>query len=337
MSTAAALSPAQRTHLVRLYRRILRASETAFANDANTLSAWRNFAATRFRSADADPAKYEEHVKHAEEVEQTLRTNVVQGVWRAETDTYSLKIRPETELGSNETIKQNRNKQIADLKNSKRPKLTCGGGSASSASSSSNVASASFSTFACLRAAASSSSASEGPSSSSSRPLVRPVPTFPSLTILADGSAILLHTSSPRHTTRLTRDPTNHPLWNPTLADRKAARGEGDEESADEDAGGRLGRFRRRFEVDGATAAGEPSTPASSSAAGQQQAGSKSKSGADSKSTSAPATASPAAGAASSSRRAASFGMDDLDWMSEGGRQARAGSEPAGKKGKGKK
>ncbi|CAD6900539.1 unnamed protein product [Tilletia controversa] len=319
---AASLSPAQRTHLLHLYRRILRASEAAFADDQATHTAWRNFAASRFRSAEPDPAKYEEHVKHAEEVEDTLRKNVVQGKWREETGAYALRFRPETELGSNETIKQNRNKQIADLKSSKRPSLGCGGAAASSSRT------AAFSTFSSLRAP--SSSSSSAPSSSSARPSPRPIPTFPSLTILADGSSILLQTTSPRHTARLTRDPSNHPLWNPALADRRPGGGGDGEES--EDIGGRLGRFRRRFDTESTSApTAESSTTAKAPAAATPAA--SQKAGAAGART--PASTPTPAPAAASSKRAASFGMDDLDWMSVGGRQARAGSEPA--RGKGKK
>ncbi|KAK0529823.1 hypothetical protein OC834_003530 [Tilletia horrida] len=359
-ASSSALSPAQRTHLVHLYRRILRASQTAFANDQATLSAWRVFAASRFRGADADPAKYGEHVKHAEEVEQTLRQNVVQGTFRQETGAISLRIRPETELGSNETIKQNRNKQIADLKSSKRPTLTCGGAAPSTASSSRHAHA--FSTLAALRAAASAGTSSPVASSRSGsigspahagRPIPRPIPSFPQLTILADGSSILLNSTSPRHTTRLTRDPTNHPLWNPALADRKMSGAGGEDGEGAEDAGGRLGRFRRRFDVGLEAAAPAPapttaSKPASSSkaaasasAAATATAGKKGAATASSSAAKAsgpgaskPAAPTPAPASASSSRRAASFSMDDLDWMSVGGRQARAGSEPAGKKGK---
>ncbi|KAE8231004.1 hypothetical protein CF326_g3989 [Tilletia indica] len=321
-AAASSLSPAQRTHLVHLYRRILRASEVAFAEDHATHEAWRKFAATRFRSADADPAKYQEHVKHAEEVEETLRKNVVQGKWREESGAYALRFRPDTELGSNETIRQNRNKQIADLKSSKRP--TCGGSSAAASSSrtATTSAAAAFSTLSLLRAP---SSASSG----SARPTPRPIPTFPSLTILADGSSILLQTTSPRHTTRLTRDPTNHPLWNPSLADRRPGGG-GDGDGENEDVGGRLGRFRRRFDTESSGASAPPAEAPAAASQAPQKAGSARAS---------PSTPTPAPTPApsASSRRAASFGMDDLDWMSVGGRQARAGSEPQSKKGKGKK
>lgn len=94
---------------------------------------------------------------------------------------------------------------------------------------------------------------------------------------------------------RLTRDPTNHPLWNPGLERR--AGGE------DEDESGRLGRFRRRF------GGAEDAVAAESS-------GDKGPKGRN------------------------AFGEQDLDWMSVGGREARAGKPLANKKGakgKGKK
>ncbi|KAK0552911.1 hypothetical protein OC846_001490 [Tilletia horrida] len=348
-----ALSASQRSHLLHLYRRILRTSQVTFANDQATYQAWRSFAAAQFRAADPDPAKYEEHVKHAQEVEDTLRRNVVQGQWRDDTGAYSLRIRPDTELGSNETIKQNRNKQIADLKISKRPTFSCSSASASASSSAS--ASRSFSS------SAHSSSASSS-SSSSNRPIPRPIPIFPSLTILADGSSILLQTTSPRHTAKLTRDPTNHPLWNPAMADRRlgGAGGSGDGEDGNEGVSGRLGRFRKRFDTGvmasaaAAAPGAAPSKPAPASAtsvASAKAAGGKKKdqtaSSSSSSSSKADAASTPAAdsdaaatqeAAATSRRRAASFDMDDLDWMSVGGRQARPGSEPVSKKGgKGKK
>jgi len=66
------------------------------------------------------------------------------------------------------------------------------------------------------------------------------VPKFPQLVIRSDGSTFTHHTTSPRSHITLTRDLSNHPLWNPSLMS---------ESEADEDASaGRLGRFRRRFE-----------------------------------------------------------------------------------------
>jgi ribosomal protein L31 len=71
------------------------------------------------------------------------------------------------------------------------------------------------------------------------------VPQFPQRVIRADGSSFTHWTTSPRSLIRLTRDVTNHPLWNVS-----ALAGEGAAEESE--VAGRLGRFQRRFvgEVD---------------------------------------------------------------------------------------
>jgi hypothetical protein len=70
------------------------------------------------------------------------------------------------------------------------------------------------------------------------------VPQFPQRVIRADGSSFTHWTTSPRSLTRLTRDVTNHPLWNISVLT-----GEG---VVDAEMMGRLGRFNRKFveEVD---------------------------------------------------------------------------------------
>ena len=71
------------------------------------------------------------------------------------------------------------------------------------------------------------------------------VPQFPQRVIRADGSSFTHWTTSPRSLIRLTRDVTNHPLWNVS-----ALTGEGAAEESE--VTGRLGRFQRKFvgEVD---------------------------------------------------------------------------------------
>lgn len=71
------------------------------------------------------------------------------------------------------------------------------------------------------------------------------VPQFPQRVIRADGSSFTHWTTSPRSLIRLTRDVTNHPLWNVS-----ALTGEGAAEESE--VAGRLGRFHRKFvgEVD---------------------------------------------------------------------------------------
>ena len=71
------------------------------------------------------------------------------------------------------------------------------------------------------------------------------VPQFPQRVIRADGSSFTHWTTSPRSLIRLTRDVTNHPMWNVS-----ALTGEGAMEESE--VTGRLGRFNRKFveEVD---------------------------------------------------------------------------------------
>lgn len=142
-------------------------------------------------------------------------------------------------------------------------------------------------------------------------PLPRPAPQFDQVTLLSDGSSIRLTTTSPRSTVRLTRDPTNHPLWNPSMERSQGA--------SEDDESGRVARFRRRFggvnEASASAGAGAGADRASAGQAGKGRTGAQ------------PAPA-----------RDVTFGADDLDWMSVGGREARAGSAPPTKgKGKGKK
>jgi len=66
------------------------------------------------------------------------------------------------------------------------------------------------------------------------------VPQFPQRVIRADGSSFTHWTTSPRSLIRLTRDVTNHPLWNVS-----ALTGEGAAE--ENEVTGRLGRFNRKF------------------------------------------------------------------------------------------
>lgn len=234
----------------------------------------------------------------------------------------------DTELGNNDTIKEARPKQIADLKAGKKPeRRSCREVAAeyqtASTPSSSSMATSSSSAFNNVRAfstytarptstilshatsfqsqrsgfASSASIQSRDPSAVAQSPLPRPVPKFSSTTILADGSSIQLATTSPRRLTRLTRDSTNHPLWNPGQ-ERKIGGDAGDDS-------GRLGRFRRRFQEAEAEAAGGDKASAQAASSGDVR-----------------------------------FGQEDFDWMSVGGREARAGSPIAAKKavkGKGRK
>ena len=322
------LTVAQRQRAVGLYKRLLRTSRKTFDGDAVAIAAARDETRRRFKEAakETDATKIDEGLKMGDEIVSVLRQNVVQGKWRQEREAYELRMTKDTELGNNDSIKEARAKQIADLKAGKKPeRKSCremaAQYQAASASTSSLGASSSSSTPRQVRAystvssrptstilaqatsfqsqrsgfASSATASSRDPSAASQAPLPRPVPKFTSTTVLADGSSIQLATTSPRRLTRLTRDPTNHPLWNPGQ-ERKVG-GDADDDS------GRLGRFRRRFQEAEAAAAGDGKAQPQSSG--------------DVK-----------------------FGQEDLDWMSVGGREARAGSPIAAKKsakGKGRK
>lgn len=69
------------------------------------------------------------------------------------------------------------------------------------------------------------------------------VPQFPQRVIRSDGSSFTHWTTSPRPLIRLTRDVTNHPLWNVS-----SLMGEGAAEESE--VTGRLGRFNRKFVVE---------------------------------------------------------------------------------------
>lgn len=223
-------TPAQRQRAVGLFRQLIRTSEQTFQGDAATVSAWRQQVRDKFQAAssETDPVKIEEGLSTWEEVVAVLRHNVVQGEYKEERKTFKLNFTKETELGSNESIKLGRQKQMDQLRASKGVPR-CGSSSSSSSSSQSPSSVRGFSTYSVLRA----------DKSKGSTYLPRPVPLFPQTILLSDGSSIQLTTTSPRSTVRLTRDPTNHPLWNPSMERTGGA--------SEEDESGRLGRFRRRF------------------------------------------------------------------------------------------
>lgn len=66
------------------------------------------------------------------------------------------------------------------------------------------------------------------------------VPQFPQMVVRADGSTFTHYTTSPRYVMRLTRDTTNHPMWQPFVGNK--------EDAAAEQLAGRLGRFNKRFD-----------------------------------------------------------------------------------------
>lgn len=224
-------TPAQRQQAISLYRRLIKTSGQTFQGDAATAIAWRQQVKVKFQAAsqETDPIKIDEGLLMWEEVVKVLKHNVVQGQYQSERNAFKLNFTKDTELGSNESIKQARKTQMDQLRANKGI-LKCGG-STSSASSLSN-SSAGPSTV---------RNFSTSPLVHASKPthLPRPAPVFSQTVLLSDGSSIQLTTTSPRSSVRLTRDPTNHPLWNPSL-ERTGG-------GSDEDESGRLGRFRKRF------------------------------------------------------------------------------------------
>jgi complex III assembly factor LYRM7 len=290
----------------------MRTARETFANDLQTRSAWQAMVKKEFVSArsETDEAKVEQNLATWEDVIKILRHNVVQGKLNEATSAFTLDIKPETELGSNESIKAGRQKQLDDLRASKGT-LGCGGSSSSNTIAGKVRA---FSTSAMHPAQSTKSKAHGTDATDAQQPwtreaLPRPVPHFGQTVILSDGSTLRLFTTSPRGTMRLTRDPTNHPLWNPKADGRGAG---------DEDESGRLARFRRRF---GGSESGED---VEKQAAGKS-APKQGKEAAANASAQAKKTA---------SRRSGGFTEDDFDWMSVGGREAPAGQAQRPVKGK---
>ncbi|CAO1631842.1 unnamed protein product [Parajaminaea phylloscopi] len=332
-STATSAATAVPRTLPTLYRHLLRSSRATFQNDAQTMAAWRQYVRQKMPAQAQDSNAQgpegtlsEQFVSEWLDVAKILRMNIVQGVRKAGSeDVYQLRFTKDTELGSNDTIKKGRDKQLADLKASKGV-LRCGGAAAFSASSSSRSSSRAFSTSSRNWTPRAAEKLKDRPSA----PLPHPAPQFPSTTVLADGSSISLMTTSPRSVARLTRDPTNHPLWNPILLEKgKGAGGTGDDDA------GRMERFRRRF-AGSDMQQGQQSTSEvkSDTAAQSKTAGSSaSKVKADTKT----AQAEQANEDAKPKTSGSMFDFDDLQWMS-GGRQAKAGTPLEGSKGaKGKK
>lgn len=101
-----AITPQLRASARAAYRSIHRAANKAFMGDSEIRKAFA--VKTRFdfvsASAETDPAAYKESVKLANEIAEVLTKNIVQGR-RNDDGVYRLRITKDTELGSNETIK----------------------------------------------------------------------------------------------------------------------------------------------------------------------------------------------------------------------------------------
>lgn len=227
--TTTAFSSAQRGRATSLYRSLLRTTRELFGEDVRAVKAAHAETRRRFLEAklEQDPAKIDEGLEMGEQVHHLLKHNVVQGVPRDdEVNTYKLRFTEHTELGSNDTIKQARPAPtLAEIERTKgRAPTSCAG-------------------QARVRAFSTSARTLSKVTEDGAPPLPRPVARFPGIVILADGSSVRMTTTSPRYMTKMTRDYTNHPLWNPMMARRTDA-------GADDDSG-RLGRFRRRFAEEG--------------------------------------------------------------------------------------
>lgn len=235
-----------------------------------------------------------------------------------------LRFTADTELGSNESIKAGRSKQLEDLRASKGS-LGCGGASRPNVGSSSSPSSSrAFSTTTRLLDPRSADKLQPP----RHRHVPHPPPHFPTLTVLADGSTINMMSTLPRSVTHLTRDPTNHPLWNPN-SDRRSGSGQ--------DEAGRVNRFRKRFggtdedqasRVGGGAAGGrnaqilhKPLGGTANKEATSEASATKSSPVAEKpKKSTAQTSASPQQPAAkqTAARSRSLFDLDDLDWMSAG-------------------
>lgn len=88
MSTIA--TSANRARAISLYRGVLQAARQTFVGDQATNAAWRAHMRQHFRSAknETDAEKIETFFKEAEDIVRILKSNVVQGTWRDESQAY---------------------------------------------------------------------------------------------------------------------------------------------------------------------------------------------------------------------------------------------------------
>ncbi|KAK1826899.1 hypothetical protein QBC39DRAFT_363310 [Podospora conica] len=91
---------------VQTYRNLMRAARIAFQGDAPVLAGAQETIRKSFRDNASLPPSHPDvqaGLKHAEEVAQFLRTNLVQG--KKEGDVYKLNIHEHIERGDNDTVK----------------------------------------------------------------------------------------------------------------------------------------------------------------------------------------------------------------------------------------
>eukprot|EP00842_Homolaphlyctis_polyrhiza_P003473 jgi/Hompol1/4126/HPOL_006969-RA len=90
------------------FKSLLRAQQQTFANDPVHIRAAAKYTREQFlKNKDvSDPAKLAELIKVAQDAQTIVIRNVVQGMRKSsDPDTYTLRMTPDKELGSNDSIK----------------------------------------------------------------------------------------------------------------------------------------------------------------------------------------------------------------------------------------
>jgi len=120
------ISSVQRAAARSAYRSLIRAANVTFNGDLRVRNAFISKMRVEARDGSSiqDPASFEEKVAYGREVAQILRRNVVQGVQADDGSTYQLRFTEETELGSNDTIRQ-----VQPRPSGQNASQGCGGGS----------------------------------------------------------------------------------------------------------------------------------------------------------------------------------------------------------------
>ncbi|KII89012.1 hypothetical protein PLICRDRAFT_108835 [Plicaturopsis crispa FD-325 SS-3] len=100
-----AVTPALRAQARSAYRGLWRASSATFSGERNTFRV--GIPAHTIEGRDiTDATAYEAKVQYSREVAQVLRQNIVQAVRHEDKDQWKIRITKDTELGSNDTVKQ---------------------------------------------------------------------------------------------------------------------------------------------------------------------------------------------------------------------------------------
>lgn len=114
-----------RISALKAYRYALRSTRVAFQGDPEVLYASRNKIKSGFKENEKlnDTEKINEEIKKLNEVSSFLVKNIVQGEIDEE-GRYMLKFHDKTELGDNETIKQNNKANLGSLAGAKIKKCS---------------------------------------------------------------------------------------------------------------------------------------------------------------------------------------------------------------------